>query len=280
MALEILELEEQFGRFWHRLVGGRASWPRFPAAAVSLESERRRLAVLFRAMGGDPGLELAAGAPRTRRHRLRPVQRLGTGEERLLTAERTAELVLLPPVLDCLPEAGLNRELYSWLAAFLAAAPAAGREGEHDPLRRDVAFLRAAALTTARVLAAFPGLRERHRRLAATLLALRPARRLRGVEAEVERAVRMLHGAAGPVASRVTDPEASPLDGPRAPSGYRPFLASPLWGEVRPKHRPARHRARTRSPASPRATRRSRSVGAGAPGGASSAPPGRPTRWP
>ena len=128
MALEILEVEEQFGRFWHRLVGDKASWPHFPEAAVTLEAERRRLAVLFRAMGGDPGLEIAAGTPRTRRHRLRLVQRLGMGEERLLTAERTAELVLLPPVLDCLPEPALNRDLYVWLAAFLAAAPAVPAE--------------------------------------------------------------------------------------------------------------------------------------------------------
>jgi nitric oxide reductase NorD protein len=234
LALEVLEVEEQFGRLWHRVVGDRTSWPRFPAAAVPLEAERRRLAVLFRAMGGDPGLELAAGTPRTRRHRLRLVQRLGMSEERLLTAERTAELVLLPPTLDCLPEAGLNRELYVWLAAFLALAPAP-RETGGDPLRRDVAFLRAAALTTARVLAAFPGLRERHGRLAGALLALRPRRRLRGIEAEVERAVRALHGEAGgdgPVARLVA--AAAPLDGLRAPSAYRPFLPSPLWGEVRP----------------------------------------------
>ena len=140
MALEILEVEEQFGRLWHRLVGDRASWPRFPEAAVTLEAERRRLAVLFRAMGGDPGLELAAGTPRTRRHRLRLVQRLGMGEERLLTAERTAELVLLPPVLDCLPEAGaqpralrLARRLPGRGAGRARRRAAATRSGATSP---------------------------------------------------------------------------------------------------------------------------------------------------
>ena len=58
MSLAFLEYEEQFGRLWDRVVGGRASLPRFPEAAVALEDERRRLAVLFRAMGGDQGLEL------------------------------------------------------------------------------------------------------------------------------------------------------------------------------------------------------------------------------
>ena len=40
MSLDFLEYEEQFGRLWHRLVGGRASLPRFPEAAVRLEDER------------------------------------------------------------------------------------------------------------------------------------------------------------------------------------------------------------------------------------------------
>ena len=95
MSLAFLEYEEQFGRFWHRLVGDQTSYPRFPDAAVSLEVERRRLAVLFRGLGGDPALELAAGTARTSNHRLRLRQKLGMSEERLARAERTGELVLL-----------------------------------------------------------------------------------------------------------------------------------------------------------------------------------------
>ena len=114
MSLAFLEYEEQFGRLWDRLVGGRASLPRFADAAVALEDERRRLAVLFRAMGGDHGLELVAGSETTAHHRLNFAQRLGMSEERLLAAERTSELVLLPPVLDCLPTVALNRDLYVW----------------------------------------------------------------------------------------------------------------------------------------------------------------------
>ena len=140
MSLDFLEYEEQFGRLWHRLVGGRASLPRFPEAAVRLEDERRRLAVLFRGLGGDHGLELVAGSASGSRHRLRLTQRLGMAEERLLRAERTAELVLLPAVLDCLPSKVLNRDLYVWLVAFLAGGKRLPPEA--DPLRRDVLRLR------------------------------------------------------------------------------------------------------------------------------------------
>ena len=233
MSLAFLEYEEQFGRLWDRLVGGRASLPRFPEAAVALEAERRRLAVLFRGLGGDPGLELVASSETASNHRLRVLQRLGMGEERLARAERTSQLVLLPPVLDCLPSASLNRDLYVWLVAYLAGAecPAA----EPDPLRRDLLRLRHAARRTAAVLHDFPGLRSRHAALASALLALRPVRRLPPVESGIEAVVRQLHGgepATGPLAALVAAPAADPgvLAAPRR---YRPFLPSPLWGEVR-----------------------------------------------
>ncbi|MFO1046674.1 MAG: hypothetical protein U1E52_02045 [Geminicoccaceae bacterium] len=177
MSLAVLEYEEQFGRLWHRLVGERASLPHFPEAAVRLEDERRRLGVLFRGIGGDPGLELVAGAPAGSSHRLRLLQRLGMAEERRWPPGGRPELVILPPLLDCLPTPALNRDLYVWLVAFLADAGPAPTDG--DRLRRDILRLRAAAAPrTATVLAAFPGLHDRRAALAAALLALRPAQRL------------------------------------------------------------------------------------------------------
>lgn len=231
MSFALLELEEQAGRLWHRLLGQRPSWPTFPAAAVELEPLKASLAVFFRGAGGAPGLELAAGAARGSGHRLRLRQRLAMDEERLVRAERTDELVLLPARLDLLPEPQLNRDLYLWLAAFLAAAPATSPQ--QDALARDLATLRAAHLATARVLERFPGLGPVHARLAQAFLALRPQRRLPPLEARVESVVACLLGA-GPA-----DPElwaavaqAGPL--PAGYAGYRPYLPVPLWGEVRP----------------------------------------------
>ena len=217
---------------WHRLVGDRASWPRFPEAAVALEAERRRLAVLFRAMGGDPGLELVAGSAAHCRHRLRLVQRLGMSEERLLRAERTAELVLLPPVLDCLPTAALNRDLYVWLVAFLAARRAPGDGGRPAPARPRPPARGGRAHGT-RCCATFPGLRARH-----TAPGRGPSRAApgtppaAGVEAEVEALVRICTAVAGAGDGGTL---ALPADARGRPRGYRPFLPSPLWGEVRPE---------------------------------------------
>ena len=57
---EFFELEEKVGRFWHRLVGERYSWPRYPEAAVSLDHVRGQLSVFFRGLGGDKGVAITA----------------------------------------------------------------------------------------------------------------------------------------------------------------------------------------------------------------------------
>lgn len=234
MALEFLEYEEKVGRLWHRLIGERATWPAFPEAAVELAPLKASLAVFFRGTGGEPGLELAPASARGAGHRLRLRQRLGMLEERLTRAERTDELVLLPPRLDLLPEPELNRDLYLWLAAFLAnARPAAAAA---DPLREDLARLWAAHLTTARVLRLFPGLLPVHRRLAGVVLELWPRRRLPPLERRVESVARSLLGAPSP------DPElwaavvlgGDPPTSLRPGTFYKPGLPVPLWGEVRP----------------------------------------------
>ena len=158
--------------------------------------------------------------------------RLGMVEERVAQAERTEELILLPPRLDLLPEPSLNRDLYSWLTAFLAHAnPAAAAA---DPLRADLARLRAAHQATIRLLALFPGLRPVHRRLAAAFVELWPQRRLPALERRVESVAKGLLGAPGP------DPElwavVEGADTGNLPScgSYKPLLPVPLWGEVRP----------------------------------------------
>jgi nitric oxide reductase activation protein len=49
---EFLELEEQIGRYWHRLVGKAESYAYYPDAAVTLDSVRSSLSVFFRGRGG------------------------------------------------------------------------------------------------------------------------------------------------------------------------------------------------------------------------------------
>ncbi|HSH49643.1 MAG TPA: protein norD, partial [Halomonas sp.] len=234
--LDFLEVEEFVGRHWHRWASGAASYPRHPEAAVHLEALRGVLGVFFRASGGEAGLEVAAIAARSSSHRLSLRQRLGFDEETLDLARRDEENLLLPPSIDLFAEAALNRDLYFWLAAFLAVAHRVPRHD--DPLRQDLAWLREAVAASRRAQARFPGLRERYARLCQALLDVRPERRLPPTEAAVEAAVlsllgdsRALDGEAVWLAEAVNDPAVS-LQDFQAPRGYRPPLPVPLWAQV------------------------------------------------
>lgn len=218
--LHFLEPEEQVGALWHRLVGDRASYADHPEAAVTLAEMRPMLGVFFHALGGPRHVEITARSAAESAHRLTWRQRLGMSAERLEPAALSETALKLPGRVAVFPDRALNRDLYLWLAAFLARAepPAA----EADPLRADLAAITSAWATTATVLAAFPGLRQRHRALADALLAARPARKLPPVEAAVEALVQaVLRG------------DGTGLDiAAKAPRGYRPFLPVPLWGMV------------------------------------------------
>ncbi|MFC2973007.1 nitric oxide reductase activation protein NorD, partial [Azotobacter bryophylli] len=62
MAFSV-EVEEWVGSLWHRFITRRAS-PDFPEARVELADVQRTLGLLFRAMGGGPGVGVAAAAGR------------------------------------------------------------------------------------------------------------------------------------------------------------------------------------------------------------------------
>ncbi len=51
-------MEEFIGGLWHRFIT-RAATRSYPQAAVRLESIERTAGILFRALGGDPGLRVA-----------------------------------------------------------------------------------------------------------------------------------------------------------------------------------------------------------------------------
>jgi nitric oxide reductase NorD protein len=229
------EPEETVGHLWHRLVGDAVSYPFHADAAVSLE-DVRSLGVFFRGLGGPPGLEIAAGTPRSLAHRLRLRQRLGLESERMETAERSSERLLLPARIGLFHDRELNRGLYLWLAAFLATADETGEPRPGDPLQADLLALRRAAHTTRCVCAVWPGLRETHESLGTALRAARPRRRLPAAERAVEALVMELIGGRPGDGSAASLREAvlgnAPLSAFAAPRGYRPFLPVPLWGEV------------------------------------------------
>ncbi|HIJ38437.1 MAG TPA: protein norD, partial [Rhodospirillaceae bacterium] len=135
-----LELEELVGKRWHRWISdGVASYPFHPAAAVARAMVQPSLAVYFRALGGDPGVQMAGCAASGSSHRLSWRQKLGLDEERLEQARLDDSTMVLPEQIGLFADPALNRRLYYWLAAFFAAiGPAAPLPG--GACARDLAF--------------------------------------------------------------------------------------------------------------------------------------------
>ncbi len=177
-------MEERVGLWWHRFVT-RAADRSHADAAVELAQVQRAIGLLYRAGGGVPGLRIgsssdaAIGGPRGW------LQRIAGSGLRAAGAELDERVLALPPKLAVFDRAELNRDLYLWLAALAAC---------YEPGQGWLADNQAAA---ARVLANWPGLRERHAALLQAQLAARPALHgLRGTARAAEQAVqRALNGA-------------------------------------------------------------------------------------
>lgn len=235
--LQWLEFEEIVGKVWHRWASSQsASFPNYPDAAVSLESITGPLAVFFRASGGPSGVAVTSVAARTSNHRLGLRQRLGLAEEALDLARLDEESLLLPPNIALFDNPVLNRDMYFWLAAMLAAMEPI--TSFKDPLRQDISALRQVMAATEVALQQFPGLRDRHARLKQAMLAIRPARTLPPVESAIEAVICRFLGAETPLAPEidryriaVLDPEQS-LREFRAPPDYRRPLPVPLWANL------------------------------------------------
>lgn len=177
MAFSV-EVEEWVGSLWHRFITRRAS-PDFPEARVELADVQRTLGLLFRAMGGGPGVGMAAAAGRDLLLRRNLLQQVAGTCRQLPVAWSDASNLRLPPSLAVYPEAELNRELYRWLA-LLAAQAGTMRHWGRDNQR-----------WAKELLARYPALCPRYRRLVEAHLALRPdPAGLPADEAALERALR------------------------------------------------------------------------------------------
>jgi nitric oxide reductase NorD protein len=221
---EFLELEESVGKFWHWLVGSTSSMPRYPEAAVSFDEIRPILPTCFRGFGGEATAQLGPAHARTSSHRLRVRQLVGLGEEKMALASRDFGAVMLPPAVDIFPDRGSNRDLYLWLAAYMAQMRCESQTTD-DPLNADVRALETASANVARVISAFPGLERSYAALCRALLQDRTRSVLPPVEQLVEdKVIAMLRAGAGLPNDR------PPVIFPRsAPAGYQRMMAVPLW---------------------------------------------------
>lgn len=210
-------MEEFVGKIWHNWVTKSANG-HFPDASVKLAEVEKTVGILFRALGGDPGLKVAAATGETHGARRKWLQRIaGSGEKQSL-ARRDAETLRLPPEIAAYPEKSLNRDLYLWLAALAAS----------DVAPQSPWFTRNQRASRA-ALATFPGLRSRYERLVTAHLANRIApEELPPDEAAQETAIRRaLQQAALPQSQSLQDA----LDGlpPLTSRKSRPPQPVILW---------------------------------------------------
>ena len=207
-------MEEHVGALWHRLITHLAS-NRHPEAAVTLPEVAKTVGIVFRALGGDGGLQVE-GADRTTTNARRSwLQRIAGNGRDVELAWRDERSLRLPAVLDWFPERALNSDLYVWLAALAVedAGADSGWFGHNQSLAR-------------RALEDFPGLRPRYDRLVAAHLAQRPRPEgLPPAEAARERAIRGALAEPGSVAV--------------LPKARRDPFPVPLWLHPAPP-RPAR----------------------------------------
>lgn len=151
-------MEEFVGGLWDRFIR-KAANRGYPAARVKLEQMAKLAPIFFRALGGDPGVNVTAGTATAHGAQRSWLQRVaGTGEKAEL-AWRDAASLYLPAELDVFPQAALNRDLYLWLIALSA----------HDHAS-DLPWLARNQQATLATLQALPGLASRYSALVEALI--------------------------------------------------------------------------------------------------------------
>lgn len=172
-------MEEYVGKLWDRWIT-RIAYRGHTEAQVTLETVERSLAVFFRGLGGDTGLQLVATTPTQHGARRSLLQRLAGTYVRAELSWRDDKALRLPAAIDLFPQQHDNRKLYIWLAALHTA-----------PDFPDAGWFYGSQLKVLDVLSRFHGLASIYDRLVEGSLALRPdSASLTPGEAAVERAIR------------------------------------------------------------------------------------------
>ncbi len=216
--LDLMEPEETVGNLWHDMASRIGAEMTYPEAGVTLASVRSSLAVLFRSLGGAPGVELSEAAATLVRHR-RPLRRkLGSERDREWLARFDGERLTLPPFMAAFPEVALNRAAFFWLTALAATSDVVQFDFTGDGPALDSAQIRANAAASDAAYAACPGLRQSYARMARLCVEARPDVARPAQEAAMETAIRdQLCGGATALAAV------------SASRGYMPAAPVPIW---------------------------------------------------
>ena len=195
-------MEEIAGKLWDRFMA-RVADTRHREAAVTLPEISRTAGILFRALGGDAGLDVKAAQPTEHGARRGLLQRLAGAGSKTELAWRDHEALYLPDEIALFPERSLNRDLYLWLIA-LAAETRPGdwfAESQHATLR---------------VFERYPGFEPRYRHLVEAALQIRPSpAALPAEESACEAALQRALRAPGSVSA--------------LPKARKPWQPVPLW---------------------------------------------------
>ena len=213
-------MEEWIGERWHRLVT-RAADRGFANQAVTLAAMQRPAEMLFRAVGGAPGVRLVPAAAARIGGPRGWLQRLAGSGLRAAVSQLDGETLALPPVIAVFDDAALNRDLYLWLAALAAV---------HQP---GTGWLRGNQAATMLALQRCPGLVPRWQRLLQAHLAQRPApASLAGpaarAEASVQAALRAMP-VAGDGEFWIADADADAGADADLTADIRPTGVAPVW---------------------------------------------------
>lgn len=219
--LDLMEPEETVGKLWHDMAKGVGADLVFPEAAVALADLRPSLAVLFRALGGLPGVDLSDAPMQLVQHRRSLRRRVATERDTHAIASFDGGTLRLPPVIQVFDDPALNRAAYFWLTALAALV-----DLQTTPLPLPdldtPAFDRAQIILNAQAAdAVFQrclGLQQAYTRMAHLCAVMRPAQTLPPVEAAMECAIRnQLNGLC------TVTPAPSPA------GSYTPFQPVPIW---------------------------------------------------
>lgn len=232
IEFEPWEPEESVGKLWHAYASRLDAPLAYDEARVDLSQVAGRLAVFFRGLGGDHGVDIRPTADRITRHRISWRRRLGTDAEALPRAGFDGGTLRLPQSLAVFPTPQANAALYLWLTAICAhgVVPVA----YDDPLQRDLARLAAARAMMRATLDNAPGLTALCHDLSAVVLAQRPRLNLPDTEAALEAVIRHLLGDDAPLSDQAQTLLAA-LDAPggmTAPRGYREMQPVVLWPDL------------------------------------------------
>jgi len=186
-AHRFVEIEEHVGSLWHRIISHTAN-KRYPEVGVYLEDVRRLVGVMFRASGGDSGLQIES-TPALEYNMARTfLQRIAGNNTKIDLAWCNESALNLPACINVFPEKFLNHDLYLWLAA-LAAGDSHNTKIDHNS---NLNWIKHNQWLTCKVLNRFPGFRKRYQRLVSAQLALRNTKNLTANDVRQEQIIQQI----------------------------------------------------------------------------------------